>query len=306
MKLRIEYLGACFLIALFRVLPTRVAFGLGAFLGKGFCRFDRRHRLIALDNLRQAFRGEKSEVELERIVYGVYQNLGRSLVEVVALSDMSPERIKGFTEVAGLEHYLRAAEQKKGVILLSAHFGNWEWLGTALALYGAAMHAVMRPIDNPYLNTMVQRWRTQHGNIVLNKRTETGEIIKLLRSGKTVGFLLDQNVGREKAVYVDYFGRPAATNKGLATIALRTSAPVLPTFIIRTERGHKVIFEKALDLPRSGKLKDNLVEITALFTKKIEGYVRKYPDHWLWLHRRWKTRPPNEASVSRGEYRVDG
>ncbi|MFQ5597357.1 MAG: lysophospholipid acyltransferase family protein [Nitrospiria bacterium] len=294
MKQKIEYIAITVLIGFFRTLPYRLSTQIGAFLGRLFCWLDRRHRLIAMDNLSRSFHGEKTDKDLARIVCGVYRNLGISLIEMACLPGMDLSRVKALTQVEGLEHYFSAQDQKKGVILLSAHFGNWEWLGMALSLFGVRMHVVMRPIDNDYLNRMVQAWRSQHGNIVLNKRTETGEIIKILRNGGTVGFLLDQNVGYKKAVFVDFFGRPAATNKGLATIALRTAAPVLPTFIIRTEKGHKVVFEKPLVLPRSGELKKDLVETTALFTKKIETYVHRYPDQWLWLHRRWKTRPPWE------------
>ncbi len=164
----------------------------------------------------------------------------------------------------------------------------------ALSVYGIAMHAVMRPMNNKYLNKLIQGWRIRFGNVVLNKRTDSGQIIQLLRQGVAMGFLLDQNVSHRQAVFVDYFGRPAATNKALATIALRTGAPVLPTFIIKTPGGYKIIIEKPLVLPRTGRLKTDLVEITTLFTKVIEGYVRRYPDHWLWLHRRWRTRPLDE------------
>ena len=189
------------------------------------------------------------------------------------------------------------------MILLSAHFGNWEWLGTILPICGAAMHVVARPIDNPHLDRLVEGWRKRHGNIVLDKRTETGGIIGLIRRGASVGFLLDQNVGRKKAVFVDYFGRPAATNKGLATIAFRTGAPVVPVFIVRIGERHKVVFEKPLSLPRTGNLANDIVSATGLFTKKIEAYVRRYPDQWLWVHRRWRTRPPEEDDPKRREVR---
>lgn len=293
MRQKIEYIGATLLIGFFRILPYHWSVQLGGYLGRMFCWCDRRHRRIALENLKSAFQGEKTDAEMKRIVSGVYQNLGKGLIEGVLLPGMAPSGVKAMTEIEGLEHYFSARDRRKGIILLSAHFGNWEWLGTALPIYGAKMHVVMRPLDNNYLDRMIQGWRMQRGNIVLNKKTETGEIIKLLRSGATIGFLLDQNVGREKAVFVDYFGKPAATNKALATIALRTGAPVLPTFIIRKEGGHKVVFEKPLTLPRTGNLKNDLVEITALFTKKIESYVRRFPDQWLWLHRRWRTQPPD-------------
>lgn len=291
MKDRIAYYFALLLMGFFRLLPFHLAVRIGAFLGRLYYRLDRRHRLITLDNLKQSFRETRSEAELTRIALNTYQNLGRSIVEACLLPGMSPLRIKELTDVEGIEHYFAARDQRKGVMFLSAHFGNWEWLGTVLPIYGAVMHVVARPIDNPYLDRLVQGWRSQYGNIILDKRTETGGIIQLLREGATLGFLLDQNVKRKKALFVDYFGRPAATNKGMATIALRTGAPVIPLFIVRKKERHKVIFEKPLTLPRTGSLKKDLMEVTALFTRKIEEYVRRYPDHWFWVHRRWKTRP---------------
>ncbi len=297
MKGRTFYIVARLLMSLFRLLPYGLAGWIGEGIGRLFCRLDTRHRLIAMDNIRPSFRGEKTEAELQDIIVRLYKSFGRGLIETVCLAKMSADRIKSLTEIEGLEHYRAAHAQGKGVVLLSAHFGNWEWLGVALSVYGIAMHAVMRPMNNPYLDKLVQGWRVRFGNVVLNKRTDSGQIIKLLRKGVAMGFLLDQNVGHRQAVFVDYFGRPAATNKALATIVLRTGAPVLPTFIVKKPGGYKVIIGKALVLPKTGGLATDLLEITALFTKVIEGYVRRYPDHWLWLHRRWKTRPENEKSA---------
>ncbi|MFQ5780764.1 MAG: lysophospholipid acyltransferase family protein, partial [Nitrospiria bacterium] len=164
-----------------------------------------------------------------------------------------------------------------------------------------SMHVVVRPIDNCYLDQMIKGWRERHGNCVINKKTTPAvELVELLRKGESVGFLLDQNRPRGEAVFVDYFGRPAATHKGLAILALRTKAPVVPVFMIRQKEGHRMIIEKPLVLTRTGTLKRDIVEATALFTRKIESYVRRYPDHWLWVHRRWKTTPPHPSLIRLG------
>ncbi len=294
MKEKLEYLILQILSTIVRLLPFNLAVKLGAYLGTVVHRIDRRHRLIALENLRAAFKTEKSEAELAQILRGVYQNIGRSAFEALRLGIMSPEEIKARTEIEGFEHYAAARKANKGVILLGAHFGSWEWIPLALGVENTPLHVIVRPIDNPYLDQMIQSMRERFGNFVMNKRTETGEIIKLLRQGKSIGFLLDQDVGRHKAIFVNYFGRPAATNKALATIALRTRAPVIPMFILRKKGGHKLVIEKPIILPKTGSLKKDMVEATTLFTQKIESYVRQYPDHWLWLHRRWKTQPETE------------
>lgn len=291
MKQKLEYFTLQILTTFVRSLPFNLAVKLGAGLGAMAHRIDRRHRLIALANLRAAFKTEKSESELAQILRGVYQNIGRSAFEALRLGIMSPEEIKARTEIEGLEHYVAAKKTNKGVILLGAHFGSWEWIPLALGVEDMPIHVIVRPIDNPYLDQMIQSMRERFGNFSMDKRTETGKIIKLLRQGRAIGFLLDQDVGRHKAIFVDYFGRPAATNKALATIALRTGAPVIPMFIIRKKGGHKLVIEKPMVLPKTGSLKQDIVEATTLFTQKIESYVRQYPDHWLWLHRRWKTQP---------------
>lgn len=291
MKRRIEYLSALLSIFFLRSLPLTVSNRVGAFLGKLFYLLDVRHRKIALSNLRSAFGKEKNEKELKKIALGSFENLGRSVSEFVRIPTLDPSKIQASIQIEGLEHYWAARKQGKGVIFLTAHFGNWEWMAVAFSTYGYPLHVVARPLDNPYLNKMIQKWRERYGTIVLNKKAAAAEIVHLLRKGATVGFLLDQNTARSEAVFVDYFGRPAATHKGLAILALRTGAPVLPAFTIRTETGHRIIVEKELNVVRTGALQNDILLTTALFTKKIESYVRQYPDHWLWVHRRWKTEP---------------
>lgn len=291
MKEKFEYLLARFFIHLFRVFPYRVAVGGGALLGRLFYLADRRHRSVTLENLNAAFGKEKSERERKRIAVGVFENIGRSVVEFAWIQGKPASELVNRTTFEGLEHYEAAIREKKGGVILTAHFGNWEWMGTAISLLGKRMNVVARPLDNPDLNLMVNAWRERYGNRVLNKRTSAAELLKLLRAGELVGILLDQNTAANEAVFVDYFGRPAATHKGLAVLALRTGAAILPTFIIREGGRHRVIIEKRLEIVRTGDLERDLREATALFTRTIESAVRRYPDHWLWVHRRWKTKP---------------
>ncbi len=291
MKEKFEYLFARFFIHLFRVLPYRVAVWGGALLGRLFYLADRRHRSITLENLKAAFGKEKSEHERKRIAVGAFENIGRSVVEFAWIQGKPASELVDRTTFEGLEHYEAAMRAKKGAVILTAHFGNWEWMGTAISLLGKRMNVVARPLDNPDLNVMINAWRERYGNRVLNKRTSAAELLKLLRAGELVGILLDQNTAASEAVFVDYFGHPAATHKGLAVLALRTGAAILPTFTIRERDRHRVVIEKPLDLVRTGDLEKDLRETTALFTRTIESAVRRYPDHWLWVHRRWKTKP---------------
>lgn len=292
MKQKVEYLLACFFIHLFRVLPYRVAVTGGALLGRLFYLVDRRHRAIAQVNLNVAFGKERSELERKRIAVAAFENLGRTVVEFAWLQGRPAAEMMGRTTFEGIEHYEAAIRARKGVVLLSAHFGNWEWTGSALSLLGTPINVVARPLDHPDLNRMINAWRERYGNRVLDKRTSAAELLRLLRAGEVVGILLDQNTTASEAVFVDYFGKPAATHKGLAILALRTGAAILPTFIIREGDRHRVVIEKPLGIPRTGDLERDLTEATALFTRSIESAVRQHPDHWLWVHRRWKTQRP--------------
>lgn len=291
MKQRAEYFLACFLVRLFQILPFRIALWGGALLGRIFYLADRRHRSIALENLKTAFGKEKIERERRRIAVRAFENLGRTVVEFAWVQGKPPAELMGRTIFEGIEHYEAAIREKKGVVILTAHFGSWEWMGTAISLLGTRMNVVARPLDNPKLDNMVNAWRERYGNRVLNKRTSAAELLRLLRAGEVVGLLLDQNTTASEAVFVDYFGKPAATHKGLSILALRTGAAILPTFIIREGNRHRVVIEKPLDIVRTGDLERDLTEATALFTRSIESAVRRHPDHWLWVHRRWKTQP---------------
>lgn len=284
-----EYILALGVIGFLKALPFKGAVGVGAFFGRLFYALDRRHRKVALDNLRIALGREKSEEEMRRIALAAFQNLGRSAAEFVRIPGMSDAEIGRRVEVDGFEHYLAARAEKKGVIYVTAHFGNWELMATALALKGFPIHVIARPLDNPYLDRLIKRWRERGGNRVLNKRVAAREIIQLIRGGGTVGFLIDQNTARDESVFVDYFGKAAATHKGLAIVALRTGAPMLPVFILRENDRFRIVIEKPLKIVRTGTLEEDIIQTTALFTEVIESYVRRYPDHWLWVHRRWKT-----------------
>lgn len=290
MRQKAEYLLALFFIRFFQILPYAMAVRGGALLGRLFYLFDARHRSVALGSLKAALGQERSEREIKQIAVGAFENLGRSVVEFAWIQGKPPAEVLRRTTFEGLEHYTAAVQEKKGILCLTAHFGNWEWMATAVSLrQEKRIYVVARPLDNPELDRMVAAWRERYGNRVLNKRTSAAEIMRLLKAGEVVGILLDQNTAADEAIFVDYFGRPAATHKGMAILALRTGATLLPTFIIREKGGHRVVIEKPLEIARTGDLARDIREATALFTRTIESFVRRHPDHWLWVHRRWKT-----------------
>jgi len=247
---------------------------------------------MALDNLKIAFGTEKDEQELRTIARQSYQHLGRSLAELARVMVSSPERIMGSVKIEGLDHFLDAQKKGRGVLYLTAHLGNWELMALAHSLQGYPINVVARPVDNPLLEDLLSRLRTRGGNRVIKKGGALREVLKLLKAGETVGFLLDQNVVADQGVFVNFFGKSACTHKTLALLALKTGAVVLPAFTFRQEGGgHRVIIEPPVLLEETGDMERDLVVNTQKFTALIESCIRRHPDQWLWVHRRWKTQP---------------
>lgn len=290
MKDKLPYFLGCLFIRFVRLLPFGVGVWIGSLLGGFYYLIDPRHRNRTLGHLQLAFGREKNPQKLKQIAWNSYRNMGRSIAESIYLPSLSLSHIKQWVRVDGLSHYIEARNQGKGVIILTAHLGNWEIIPKAFWSYGFRIHATVRPLDNPYINQMVQDWREKNGMGVLNKRTDAHRILKLLKDGETIGFLLDQNTVEEDAVFVDFFGEEAATHKGVAILALRSGAPVLPVFITRERSGHRMAIGKPLPIHRTGSHSDDIVKVTASFTQTIESIVAHNPDQWLWVHRRWRTK----------------
>jgi KDO2-lipid IV(A) lauroyltransferase len=288
----LEYLVLQFFLKLFCLLPEAWAYRLGDELGHLFFWIDRKHRRVAMENLKIAFGTEKGEQELRAIAKRSYQHLGRSMVELARVMSSPPERVMGWVKIEGLDYFLDAQKKGCGVLYLTAHLGNWELMALAQALQGYPISVVARPVDNPLLEDLLSRLRTRWGNRVIKKGGALREVLKLLNTGETVGFLLDQNVAADQGVFVNYFGKPACTHKTLALLALKTGAVVLPAFTFR-EKGncHRIIVGPPVLLEETGDAERDVVLNTQKFTAMIESYVREHPDQWLWVHRRWKTQP---------------
>ena len=253
---------------------------------------DDRHRRIALRNLALAFPEKKAE-ERKRIARSAFGNMGRVSAEFTYTPRLTEGILESFIYYQGLENFSRAYQKGKGVLFLTAHFGNWEWMAAGFPLViGEGCHVVFRPMDSRFLDGVVERVRTSTGNRAVPKQKAMGQILRLLRAGKVVGILLDQNMAWQEGVFVDFFGEQACTNTGMALLALKTGAAVLPVFNLREKDGrYRVIIEPEVLLVRTGNKDADVVQNTQLFTRVIERYIRDHPDHWLWVHQRWKTRP---------------
>jgi KDO2-lipid IV(A) lauroyltransferase len=199
----------------------------------------------------------------------------------------------------GFEHFEAARARGKGVLFLTAHMGGWEIGSFAHSLYGNVLRIVVRPLDNPYLDALVDRYRTLHGNSTFGKQDFARGLLAAMKAGETVGILMDQNMTPPAGVFVDFFGVPACTASGLARVAAHTGAAVVPGFTLwdATLRKYRIRFEPAVELVRTGNEEADVIANTAKFTKVIEEFARRYPEQWLWVHRRWKTRPEGAPPI---------
>jgi len=287
----LEYILATSVLAVVRLLPFKLAIRLGGLLGRFFYIIDRRHREITENNLRESF-GGKSPEEIKSIARSVYTNLGYSAVEFMRSDRYAGRPVEEHFSFANYDSYLSAHSRGKGVLFLTGHCGSWELLALAQSVIGRPFDVVVRPLDNPYLDKAVSAIRTRFGNTLINKTKGMRDILRALNSGRAVGILLDQNVSRREGVFVDFFGRPACTNIGLALIAAKTGAPVVPAFIRRVGLDrHEIILGDEIPLVNTGDKEADVKTNTQAYTKAIEDFVRAYPDQWFWMHRRWKTRP---------------
>jgi KDO2-lipid IV(A) lauroyltransferase len=242
---------------------------------------------------------EKSEAERTRILRGVFTSLGRQLAELCQFPKYTAENVDEVVVYDGLENYEQAHARGKGVLFLTAHFGAWELSAFAHSLHGHWLHIVMRPMDNEFLDRLLQRYRTMHGNKTVAKDDFVRGLLAAMKAGETVGILMDTNMTPPQGIFVDFFGIPACTASGLARIALRTDAAVVPGFTIwdPARQKYRLRFDPARALIRTGDLEADIAANTQIFTKVIEDYVRRYPEQWLWVHRRWKTRPEGQPPL---------
>jgi Kdo2-lipid IVA lauroyltransferase/acyltransferase len=256
-----------------------------------------RLRRVGMRNLALAF-PEKSHRDRVRILRGEFTSLGRQLAELCLFPKYTAENVGQVVVYDGFENFQAAIDRGKGVLFLTAHMGAWELSAFAHSLHGHPLHVVMRPMDNKRLDQMIRGYRTMHGNTAVDKDFVRG-LIGAIRAGETVGILMDTNMTPPQGIFVDFFGIPACTASGMARIALRTDAAVVPGFTVWDSvlRKYRLHFDPAVQLIRTGNDEADVVSNTALFTKVIEGYVRKYPEQWLWVHRRWKTRPEGQPPL---------
>ncbi len=298
MRQKIEYWLVLAVASGLGALPRRVARLIADGLAYAVYGLMGRLRQVGLRNLELAFPDLPSK-EQRAILHGVYRHLGRQLVEFCRMPRYTVANTQNWIRTEGLEHYLAARERGKGVLVLTGHLGAWELSSFYHSLMGYPMGMVIRRLDNRELDAFVNGIRCLHGNRVFHKDDFGRGLILAMREGGTVGILMDTNMTPPQGVFADFFGVKACTASGLAHIALRSGAAVLPGFMLwESAEGRYVLhFGPELSFTRSGDIEMDVLAATQQCNDVLESWIRRYPDQWLWIHRRWKTRPAGEPGL---------
>ena len=261
-----------------------------------------RLRKTGMRNLEIAY-PEMAESDRLRLIGGTFESLGRVLGEVSQFPKYSREKMKSLVDFELDDYsqalYERIKREKRGVLITTGHLGNWEMLVQTFAVWHEPMSYLARPIDNPLIEDLTVAMRTKFGNVPLNKTNSARTAIRLLREGEIVGVLADVNSHPKEGVFVPFFGIPACTSAGPATLAIRTNALLFPIFCVydRDAGKYKIVHGEAVEPAATGDREADLAATTAAYTAEIEKIIRQYPDQWLWIHKRWKTRPSGEPSL---------
>lgn len=293
-----EFAPAWLAVQILRWAPLPLARAIAAAISDAARLLTPRWRGTARTNLAIAF-PEWTAQRRSGIVRQCYRNLGSNLLAISRLPRLTPSNISQWIRYDGFEHYENGIAQGRGVIFLTAHLGVWELSAAAHALYGHPMSLMVRPLDNPLLDRLIDARRRLFGNRTIRKKDSARDVLSVLRNNGAVGILADQNAAGSDGVFVDVFGRKASATKGVAQIAARTGAVVVPGFAVWSDPDRQYIlkFYPAIDLVESADREADLLENTQRCQTAIERAIRDYPGQWLWIHRRWKRQPDGQPAV---------
>lgn len=273
-----------------RYISQKSALKIGSSVGNLVYYTVKKRRQIALKNLRMIF-NDMQDSELEKIAHQCFQNIGKTLIEFMRFPKYNAEQILNAVKLEGEEHLRQAINADKGVLIVTAHFGNWEIIFHVLASFTSKLSAVAQRFKNYRLDTLVNRYRIIHGGELIEKKFASRQVLKHLKDNFCVVILGDQDAG-ENGIFIDFLGVPASTAKGPVMFAMRAEVPILCVFDIRQNDGSHVISISApIEMQSSGNLQTDIIANTKKLTNLLEELIYKYPPQWLWLHNRWKTRP---------------
>lgn len=300
LQIALEYALARAILSGLGVLPRPVAIAVGLSIGRLAYLLPGNLRRTGRRNLDIAF-PEMSEPERKRLLHRSFASLGRLLGEFSQLPRATPEKLRQLIEYdeVGLAHLREAERNKRGVIFLTGHLGCWELHSFGWSALEYPLSFLVRPLDNPRIEEMIEGVRTRFGNRAIDKQSAARQSLRVLREGGTLGVLSDLNTQTREGVFVPFFGKLACTTAGIATLALKTDAVVIPTCAVWDKKRKRYFFhgDPPVELVRTGDHTKDIEVNTARFAAAVEHMVRLYPDQWLWIHKRWKTRPPGEADV---------
>jgi KDO2-lipid IV(A) lauroyltransferase len=298
MKEWLAYAIVWVVLKLTGALPRQLARGLAVGVAQTLFAFTPKLSKTAEFNLKLAF-PEWTDAQRAATVRGMVRSLGWMAAEFALTPRYTRKNIEDVIVLDGQENFLEGQGRGKGVLFLTAHTGAWELSSFAHALYGYPLHYMARPLDNAHLDALVNRYRGLSGNTAIFKNDSARAMLKILKDAGTIGILADQNTLREEGVFVDFFAVPACTTTGIARVALHTGAAVVPGYAVWDEslQKYRLRFEPPLELVRTGNAERDIFENTQLFARVTEEIIRKYPDQWVWLHARWKTRPAGQRPL---------
>ena len=298
----IEYAFAKAILVFLGILPRKAAVMFGYMVAAAVYPFLGKLRRVGLRSIELAY-PEMNEARRKALLKGSFRSLGRTLGIVGSFAKVTPENISDMIELdlkpEFATEFARIREEKRGILILTGHIGNWELFALAYSMFFEPANLLSRKMDNPKIDAMVESLRSSFGNRQIDKINSAGPILRILNKGEAVGILADVNTHPKEGVFVPFYGIEACTTTGVAMLAQRANAVIVPLFAVWDEEKGKysMINEKIIEPANTGDRKADILTTTADFTAALERVIRKYPDQWIWIHRRWKTRPPGEPEL---------
>ena len=291
----VQYVGLRAFVGIIQLLPMNICMLMGMFLAYASYLIDRKRRKIAEENLRNAYGEDLSDSQITEIIRRSYLHLASVGIDFIKL----PRIVNGnnwrkYFEVEGLELARKAREEGKGIIFVTGHVGNWEVLGCAMKfLFHRPVHSIAKHMENSFNDRFFTKLRADGGQKIIFTENASREILRVLKNNQLLGILVDQHV-RENNIFVDFFGQKASTTRSAATLSLKTGTPIIVLFARRVDRRYrfKVTLSRPIQIEKTGNLEKDIFNLTQRCTSVIEARIREHPHEWLWIHRRWKTRPP--------------
>ncbi|MBA4185994.1 MAG: lysophospholipid acyltransferase family protein [Acidobacteria bacterium] len=298
LQTKLEYFAVRGLIGAIGIFPLKTSMGIGKTAGRFIGSIVPKLKKTGRRNLEIAL-PELPEAEKEQILDGTFESLGRHLGFVSHFRRFKLEDIRNLIEVVGLENFEKAKATRRGIIFFTGHFGSWEVFNLLPPAFGYSMNILVRRIDNPLVEKFVDTFRTRFGCRTLDKKQSARRMFRVLEGGEILGILADLNVQEREGIFVDFFGVPASTTTSIAKLALNTNAIVLPAFAVWNEQEQKyvVYLEPPVGYEKSENAEEDLRNLTQAITTVVEKYVRAFPKQWLWIHKRWNTRPKGEKGL---------